>query len=301
MKNATPLLLIILLSLIIAAFPSAAFGEAVLLRLNVKPGQIYRMSLSTSQKTTMDMPDQKMDVVQSSDLRVVYTVDRVEPDGTIDLTCVYEAIRARIKSSFMDAAFDSSAPKKADPSLAKIFKPMVGARLQVCMASNGRVLETKGIKELVSKSTASMTPQQRKNMEKWISGQLTSNLVGGVDEYSEKPVHPGDSWTTQSVVDVSFPVNVRTTYQLKESRDGFHLIEVSSEITSSPGKPDPKAASVPSLKGTQTGTIKVDSETGWPVSSRLIQKISGEMTMQSGKKASTIPIIIENTIVCQSY
>lgn len=303
MKRLILAILVITLCITTLVIPSVAAEDAVLLRMNLKPGQVYKLETATTTKTVTQMSGSKMDLTQSSTFGVAYTVDRVEADGAIDLTCTYETIRFGIKSSMMNATYDSKNPKKSDSSLAGIFGPMVGAKIQLRMAPTGQVIETKGVKELIAKMSASMAPAQKQSMEKMVAGLMNSNmLLGGLSEYPEKPVHIGDSWATQTVNDMMFPMNVRTTYMFKGSQDGSNVIDVTSEITPGPVKGGTKgSAAVSSLKGGQTGTIEVDAKTGLPVRSRLTQKINAEMTSQSNGKTVTTPTTIESTVTCQAY
>lgn len=299
------LLSVLVVALCITAFviPGAAADDAVLLRMNLKAGQEYKLETATTTKTVTQMSGSKMDVTQSSTFQVAYSVDKIEADGTIDLTCTYEGIKFGIKSSMMNAVYDSRTPKKSDSSLAGIFGPMVGAKIQLRMAPTGQVIETKGVKELIAKMSASMAPAQKQNMDKMVAGLMNSNtLLGGLSEYPEKPVHAGDSWSTQTVNDMMFPINVRTTYVFKGSQGGSNMIDVSSEITPGPVKGGAKgSAAVSSLKGGTAGTIEVDAKTGWPVRSRLTQKINAEMTSQSNGKTVTTPTTVESTVTCQAY
>lgn len=303
MRKATLSLLALLLLISVLIVPNAAADDAVLLRLNVKQGEVFHMNTTTTQKTTTRVSGQDVDVEQNMEFGVAYSFDRVQPDGSLDVTCTYETIKFSVKSSMMELMYDSKAPKKSDKQLAKAFGPMVGASIQMRMSPTGRVLEVKGVKELTTKMFASMSPTQRQDMEKWITAQSNSNtIMAGLNQYPENPVRIGESWNTQTAVDLGFPVNVRTTYVLKGSQGGSNMIGVNAEITSGPPKTAAKGAATPShLKGSQSGTVEVDAKTGLPIRGRIGGKISAEMASEQNGKTVITPVTIETVVVTKAY
>lgn len=301
MKRLIPVGLAVALVLAMAALPCSASNEPILLRMNMNPGEVYRLRTTMDQTGTVKMSGMDVRTQQHMILEASYVVDSVESDGSIRMTCTCENLSMHISNPSGEISFDSRSPENAVPEVAAIFGALIGARLQLRMSPTGRVLECKGIEDIFDKMLGSLDPEQRKAAQKTLAGQLNiQHVFMGLDQYPEHPVQVGDSWNTEATANGEFPMTISTNYIISDCRNGICMVDIVSDIVSSSVQSSPGSALVGiEMKGTQTGTLEIDANTGWVVQSRLHLKASGNMTMLL--TAETAPITFETTIVSEAY
>jgi hypothetical protein len=91
---------------------------------------------------------------------------------------------------------------------------------------------------------------------------------------------------------------------LKERKAGVAVLAVESGIKSNldaePMDMGPVKLTM-DISGEQSGTYELDESTGWIVSSRMTQNLSGDQIIESGPSGTmTIPMSMEMTVTLES-
>jgi predicted RNase H-related nuclease YkuK (DUF458 family) len=94
--------------------------------------------------------------------------------------------------------------------------------------------------------------------------------------YPDNAVKAGDSWNIEITAMISnMNTSVKTKYTLKEISGNIAAVAVESDMEMNPGM-----GMEGKLAGTQTGTITIDTETGLPLTSDMLQNITGVVKAQ---------------------
>lgn len=295
-------LLVAVVALILVV-PCSAASERVLLRINLQAGDTYEQRVTVNQTVTQSLYGQEMDIAQKMTYDLSYSVEKVNPDGSLVLTAMYKHIYCKLDSPLMAFEFDSADPGSAEPTMAGILGGLVGKKLTLVMTASGQVLEIGGVEEMLSAILSGIDPAQRARMEASMKDQFSKESlesIGGLAAYPEYPVAVGESWITKETKIGTAPLRVTATYTLRERSTGVAFIDVNSAVTSSPEPVVSGAAKIVyGLTGTQKGTMEVNEQTGLATRAQVEQCVQGDMRIESNGSVISVPVTIKSSIECQ--
>jgi len=213
----------------------------------------------------------------------------VDADGATRVKMTYDWAAFGQDGPMGRIEYDSAKPPPHVHPAAKGFAALVGQSLTMTMASDGSVSHIEGVDALldhVLKEISVPSEAARATLEKQLRKQFGSKAVSEMVKqmtatYPDKPVAIGGSWSKSMDVTRGFPVALDSTWTLRARRNGVATIDVKSRVRPStntdPVQMGPMSLTY-SLKGEQTGTVQVDEASGWMLSSKLTQDISGQIT-----------------------
>lgn len=175
----------------------AANDDQVTLRWKLKQGDSLRYRMTQDQTTESEMMGEKE---THSGFVLRESVTAVAPDGVATVGVKYEA--AKLESTGMGAmSYDSTrtgdAAKKNDPKLAKIFEPMLQAQLSMKLEPSGRVVEMKGLQEMLDKSFGPVTSSGGMDVASILKDAFNDDAVKRLVEinvFPTEPISPGKKW-----------------------------------------------------------------------------------------------------------
>lgn len=218
-----------------------------------------------------------------------YNIEKVNPDGSMELTMSIAALRMEQATPMMNMVFDSEKPEDNEPADAVSgMKNVIGKKFDIKLSKSGEVLEVKG-EENMFKGAFDGVPNGEM-MEQQMEAQFgESTIVGSLRQltgfYPTEAVKVGDSWTKESDAQSAMPMKAETTYTLKERKNGIATIEFTRKLKTDPdGKPMEMMGMEMSydMSGTESGTYLVDEKTGWATSMEATQDMGGKMSMKGG-------------------
>jgi hypothetical protein len=207
----------------------------VLLRQNLKKGDIYFQTVDSDQKILvmgMEMPSKQTFTFKNE-------VIDIESSGNIISEMTYEKIYLKQSNPMMgDLEFDSEDPKKQSEQFAML-KDLKGKKVTITTTPNGKVVR--------------------------VSDESIKQAMGGSsNEFPDTPVGVGDTWERTSETSNQIGKMVTTTtFKVIERKDGIMIIETNSKV-SQEGKD----------AGTQTGKMSIDEKTGLLIENTINQKLN---------------------------
>jgi hypothetical protein len=126
---------------------------------------------------------------------------------------------------------------------------------------------------------------------------LRTSIETAMAFFPDNKVNTGESWNKTARIESGMKANYNTTYQLKESKEGYHFIEESASITT---EKDPVRLSIYSyvydMTGTLTSQIKIDARTGWIIEVKTSQELKGtvEMSLDGGSEKMVVPMTMKS-------
>jgi len=298
----------------ICAAAGVARAEKVSLRLKLAEGKTYNLKMTAQQKISQTIGGRKVDMDQTLGMGYSFAVTDVDAEGTISAKVTYDSVLFRQKGPTGTVEYDSAHPTETVNPMAKAFAAQLGQSFTLALTPEGRITKVEGVDKLFAHVLRSMdipAGPQRDALEKSPKQQFGDQAMQDSMEqltaiYPDGPVDVGDSWERKVTMAKGFPMQLENTWQLKSRKDGRATIDVKSKISSN-ANADPISMGPVSLKydftGDQKGELVLDEATGWTVSAKTTQKLTGKVNVKGapGMPAGmSWPITIESTITLES-
>lgn len=188
---------------------------------------LYRTVLKTTTNVTGG-PAGAVEQTLTQTQTVKLLVAAVAPDGSATLRQTIEAVSIEIGGPMGKMAYDSTRPPPADDedprsaTLAKTFGAMVGEAITVTIAPNGAVRSIAGTARIVDKLMKGLPMDPfaaglAQNIKAMLSDDaLRTSLEQSFARTPERPVKPGDTWTSEQTlgVDVIGRITGTSTFTL---------------------------------------------------------------------------------------
>ena len=231
-------------------------------------------------------------------------------NGVYDLTINILGKKMTSIADGKTVVIDTKQPAPKDEQLKNIWtinNTLVGSKFSVKMKENGEVISVKGIDELYKKVEKAITPfvkeaeQKKQFVEYFKQGfnekMLKEEFSAGINILPKKGVKLGESWTISENIDPEGKVKSNITYTLNKIENGVAEVSVTGNIPAKSNKQTQNGITmIMSVEGSQNGTLKIDENSGWILSSQMNIKTTNKQTMTDGKRTETMTAVSENTV-----
>ncbi|PZP51430.1 MAG: hypothetical protein DI598_03260 [Pseudopedobacter saltans] len=201
------------------------------------------------------------------------------------MTFQYTNLKASADMMGQKVNVDSDQPGSNNESL----KKMTNKPFDFLLDKNGTVIKVTGFDSLLA-SFGPNNPAANFLNEDAIKSLMDQNF----SFYPNKSVGVGDSWTKTSTIFNSVKLNTNTTYTLEKVENNLAYIKLSATaVTEGTQKMSINGMEVAlRLKGTQTGEIVVDMQTGLFTTSTTQQNLQGAISAMGQE----IPVNIKSDL-----
>ena len=230
-------------------------------------------------------------------------------NGVYDLTINILGKKMTSIADGKTVVIDTKQPAPKDEQLKNIWtiNTLVGSKFSVKMKENGEVISVKGIDELYKKVEKAITPfvkeaEQRKQFIEYFKQGFNEKMLkeefsAGINILPKKGVKLGESWTISENIDPEGKVKSNITYTLNRIENGVAEVSVTGNIPAKSNKQTQNGITMTmSVEGSQNGTLKIDENSGWVLSSKMNIKTTNKQTMTDGKRTETMTAVSESTV-----
>ena len=231
-------------------------------------------------------------------------------NGVYDLTINILGKKMTSIADGKTVVIDTKQPAPKEEQLKNIWtinNTLVGSKFSVKMKENGEVISIKGIDELYKKVEKAITPfvkeaEQRKQFVEFFKQGFNEKMIkeefsAGINILPKKGVKLGESWTISENIDPEGKVKSNITYTLNKIENGVVEVSVKGNIPAKSNKQTQNGITMTmSVEGSQNGTLKIDENSGWILSSQMNIKTTNKQTMTDGKRTETMTAVSENTV-----
>ena len=231
-------------------------------------------------------------------------------NGVYDLTINILGKKMTSIADGKTVVIDTKQPAPKDEQLKNIWtinNTLVGSKFSVKMKENGEVISVKGIDELYKKVEKAITPfvkeaEQRKQFVEFFKQGFNEKMLkeefsAGINILPKKGVKLGESWTISENIDPEGKVKSNITYTLNKIENGVAEVSVTGNIPAKSNKQTQNGITMTmSVEGSQNGTLKIDENSGWVLSSKMNIKTTNKQTMTDGKRTETMTAVSESTV-----
>jgi len=261
---------------LLLAFSLHCFGaDTYTLKYNLETGKTYKQNVVTVTDMKMNVMGQEMNMNATMEMNVSYEVTGQKND-VFDLKTTYQKIKTSMTSP-APFVIDSDSPENSsDKSLGDVFKSLTEVPIDIQLSQTGKVLSVTGIDKLSEKLNAISNPQFKQMFSQQFSEKAIKTTFEQMSSYfPDKPVTIGDNW------DVTINLNTngldlisKMNLTLKEIKDNIATLDCTGTLATPEGGSVLQIQGMDAtvtVKGNQTGTIRLDIKTGWIVGMELTQ------------------------------
>jgi hypothetical protein len=266
------------------------------LKLRLKAGESHEMKITQTQNMTQTAGGQEQKMKQVQEMIMGLAVLSVDANGVMDVEMTYKSMKMTMDSSTgQHIDFDSVNPKPVDPNkpdekmLAAMFSAMVGSKIQMKMKPTGETYDVRGLKAMAAKMKEKMSNNpETQGMEGFFDKMFDEKQVKETTGsmlcmFSGEPVAVGDTWYNTISMDFVMPIDIDTTYMLKQRKDGIAYIDAVAKMdmgdSSKTIEIDPNNKMSMQISGTMNSTSQVDEKTGLARKSNMTMNFSGVVKM----------------------
>lgn len=273
--------IIISLSVLLVSV-SAIAQKAYTLKQNFPIGKKYDFSMISDQVINQEVAGQKISLNQNIGTDYTFSIrngDNLEKD----IEVVYNRIFMKSSANGNVMAMDSD---DQDSTKQNPFIGLKGASFTMTMAADGSIKSLTGIDRMLnnmaskmSKDSATIQTVKAALSKQFNSEGMKQTMESSLRIYPEKPVKVGESWTVDTKMQMTMPIETITKYTLKEVKDGIAYLNINGTLVSKGNFQAMGNEMETNLTGTNTGDAQLDIKTGLILNSHLRVELIG--TMQS--------------------
>jgi hypothetical protein len=307
------IVLIFIYVLVMQAVVCLAEQDKVDLKLRLKSGESHEMKMTQVQDINQTINGQPIKIKQTQEMVMSLDVVKAEANGVMDMAVTYKSVKMGMDGPMGHMEFDSTNPKPADPNkpqekmMAAIYSAIVGCKFQMKVKPTGETFDVRGTKEMLGKVREKIgnnpeTPGMDEFLDKMFDEKQLKELCGNMmGMFPAEPVAIGDTWYDTISMNFMMPIDISTTYMLKERKNGIAFIDAVAKMdmgdSSKAIELDPNNKMSMQISGTMNSANQVDEKTGLLRKGNTTMNFSGIVKMEPEPNQPGQPMTMPMTIV----
>jgi hypothetical protein len=273
--------------------------DKITLRYNLKQGEIFKQNMVMDMDLVQKLMGQEMKINLVMGMKMTFEV-KESRDDNYTLEVNFKELKMDTKVPGMDAgtiSFDSNTTEDVatETNFGPMFKALIDKPYEIVIDKTGKIESIKGLeifRESILNSFSDNVPEDlRQQITEQFGSQFSeeamkSQFEQNIRYFPTKPVNIGDSWKIKMQTRVSnFAINVNMESTLKSIEDNVVSLNINGTVSTPEGyEQDVNGVKAKlSLNGTQKGTLKINKDTGWVISSDIMMNFNGEIEVTGMK------------------
>lgn len=291
-------------------------GPKIDLKFNLKPGSIYKYTVTTDQQISQTIQGQVVDMDQTIIMEYRYNVREINDQGNTIIDIVYERIGYLQDGPLGNIEYRSWEETKEVPVMAQGFASLVGQGFTMEISPYGSVVNITGANEIIDKMLEDMDFPESESMSQEIKTSMQNQFGDAALQetmkkmfsiYPGRPVGVGDSWQAIWNMSKGFPMILNNTWKITDIDSNQVFLDVYTKAESNKEAILIQMGGVEmsyDLSGEQKGSMILDRATGWCIGSQLEQAFEGTIKatgeMFGGQDGLEWPIKVIGTVTIKS-
>lgn len=265
------------------------------LQFKTEEEQVYRYLFQIEQDIQTITEDIPQFQKQKEGMEYEFRILKVMENGDRDILVMINRVFVDQKGPMGNRKYDSRFITNPKDNFEKIYASMIGKSFRMRMNEYGLVVEVSGademIKEMVDEAGLEPGSRQEEDLKSAMVKQfgnvaIAENLSSLTDFYPTEPVKEGENWEKSFQRTANLGLQFHSKFTLSKRSAGKAQIHVESELATLADS-EPLNIGLMSIQydltGTQSGNILVDENSGWTIKTSLVQKLSGDMIINSSE------------------
>ncbi|TDG37657.1 hypothetical protein EZJ43_00755 [Pedobacter changchengzhani] len=244
---------------------SVSAQKTYTIKQNFPIGKKYLIKMISDQFISQKIGEQNIDLKQN--IGTDYTFDiRNGNDSEKNIEVTYDRIymTSETGGNKMNIDSDDQDTTKANP-----FRKLKGAGFTMIMLHDGSVKSINGVDKMLNDMTSSMSKDTavvrsiKQSLAKQFNAEsLKQTMESSLKIYPSKPIKIGESWVSATKVNLAMPMEMNSTYTLKDVKGNIAYLTISGTLASKGSFDAMNNKMETDLKGTNIGDAELDLNTG---------------------------------------
>jgi hypothetical protein len=271
------------------------------LAFDLTKGATYKQHCLMEMNIDQEIMGQKIHILTKMDIKMHYDVISIQND-LYDMQLLYDRIKMDMDAGGMSMSFDSNTTETVATAsnMGPLFKAIIGIPVSFQFDKLGKIKSITGTEKIqeamLEAVDSNMNEQAKQQIVGTIGPRFSKESISALFEqigsyFPDKQVGIGDSWNVNTTVNNNgISLLSKITMTLKQIDGNVAVLNAAGNIETQEGGSVQKVQGMEAkveVKGEQSGTVKIDMKTGWPVSVEISQKINGEMNVMN----TTVPLV----------
>jgi hypothetical protein len=253
-----------------------------------------------------DFDVQSMEMEMNMKMNLYYRVITVDPTF-YELETKFDLLSVTVNAMGNNITMSSENEKNSNP-IFDFFKEITNNSFIIKIDKTGKVLEIRDFAEMIEKSLKKLPQVSKAEKEKFKQQfnqsfneeTIKQNMNNLCNYFPTTPVGIGDEWDFTYTTNASTSIIINGHYILKEITSEYIIIDVVAKVTTPEESDFVESNGMMmklNLKGTMTGTYKLDPKTCWTISSIGKMNITGKAEVEANDQLPD-GLIMDMTIEC---
>lgn len=289
-------------------------ANSVLFRLNPQIGKEYIFKNTVLQTITQIIDSQKVNTTHNQTIVYSLKASKYEQNKSISFDVTFKSIEQQIITPMLKIEA-STLQKNQKPTPLEIFyRALIGKNFRVKVASDTKDIQLAGTDSIVANVLKSISRKKEfTGIDKGTLEQLIQNFFNPQDFkrgfeklfeiYPAKPITIGESWEITRYISEPIPTKVLNKFQLQNISGDTLFIQLTSKVGFDKPQQQANQPSIQAIKGTQSGTLYVDKNSGLIFLEKIQQSVkiiyAIPASPQTNNKPLTIPTDVSTTFLLE--
>jgi hypothetical protein len=272
--------------------------QDVLLRLNLKKGQIFKQEINTKMNVKMEAQGMKIDTDAPFLAAVSYYVLDVQNKNFV-FEVSYDMMRIKMNVMGKDFSFDSENPNESSPL--NIFANIIGKKFQLTLDEMGNLIKIDGLAKILETmfDGKNMSKEQKNQAQILIKSVLSEEKIKEITSSNsiilpKAPVKNGFEWTAEQKQHiVGLNVLALNKFKVEKITDKEIVISSVSDYKIEGGLEQGDATTeILMKKSSVQGVYIIDLATGWTKEHKSNISLIMTVITKNGEKVLSMPMEI---------
>ena len=296
----------IILSLLVLTYTLSSIAQQYDLKLNLKKGQHYKQSMVMDMNIHQSLAGQEMSIATKMQFEFIQSVKSINAKGEFEIENEYSRIVVTMDMMGQNITYDSDKKDEVGSEVTKMlsgpFSRVIGKKFLVVLTPKGKVIEIKGFKQIIEAlSKGGLDPNSKKMIEEMFNEhKMSSSFESSYHMFPDKPVKIGDSWSQRNTVESMFPIDIATTYTLKEVNGSAAKIIMTGDFTIKKDDFESKGITMKiNFTGKYNGFYDLDINNGISKLAEINMPMTGTMEIMGMEVPCTVSSTVTTTNTLQ--
>ena len=266
------------------------------LEYKLDKGKTYKQRTISDMNMTMEAMGMSINIKSE----MAFNFDVIGQNNDVyDIRMTYQKIKMNMGAP-MSFAIDSDSPdNSSDKNIGEAFKSLIGIPVDIQLTKQGKVISVKGVDKLAEKLNTITNEQFKQMFDMQFSEKALTTTLEQISSYFPgKPVVVGDGWDVAlNLNNNGIDVINKMHLTLAQVKDDVATLECTGTVATPEGGAVMQIQGMEAnvlMKGEQTGTILIDTKTGWIVRSEITQnstqdiEVMGQSMRQKTELKATV-------------
>lgn len=268
------------------AFSLVSFAQ---LRYNLEIGEKYGLKQLTIQDITQTVQGMTQNIKNTIGGDLLFTIK--SKDGNVYTSdFVFASLIFKMESPMFSMGYDSNDSDQEENEMTKIFKSIVGYSFTMKFNDKGEILEVDGFEKLMEKVKTESGGQAGGAIQESLKSQFSDesmkqSLASMLIVYPDEKPKTGLSWSNTIEQSGAMPMVSKYSYKVSSANSSVVEMEGSGTMATKEGFSQERMGMTQhfDLKGDVTMNAKINAKTGWPITIKQTQDLSGNVSIESAQ------------------